>query len=89
MYLLKSDGVDWIPHRVPEPEPNSYAILSHRWREGEVEFKDIGKPGWKDKPGYWKIERLIRQTVEDGLDACWIDTCKFAGMVLVSYGHKH
>ncbi|KAG2147395.1 HET domain-containing protein [Suillus bovinus] len=52
-----------------------YAILSHRWRDGEVQFSDIGQPHARSMPGYSKIEGCRVQAHEDGYRYVWIDTC--------------
>jgi hypothetical protein len=55
-----------------------YAILSHRWRDGEVTFQDlhdiqdgriVGKEGWA------KIQGCCWQGFKDGLEWVWIDSC--------------
>lgn len=60
--------------------PNSippYAILSHTWgaEEDEVTLQELGQPSVLNKPGYSKIEGACRQTLKDGLEYIWIDTC--------------
>jgi len=57
-------------------DPPPYAILSHRWREGEVSFQD-----YKDKArrtqmkGYSKI-RFFRSLAKTySLNWVWVDTC--------------
>ncbi|KAG0699809.1 HET domain-containing protein [Suillus ampliporus] len=52
-----------------------YAILSHRWRDGEVQFSDIDQPHARDMPGYSKIEGCCIQAQKDGYRYVWIDTC--------------
>jgi hypothetical protein len=52
-----------------------YAILSHRWRDGEVQFSDIDQPHARKMPGYSKIEGCCVQAHEDGYHYVWIDTC--------------
>lgn len=52
-----------------------YAILSHRWRDGEVQFSDIDQPHARNMPGYSKIEGCCIQADEDGYRYVWIDTC--------------
>ncbi|KAI3320421.1 HET-domain-containing protein [Xylariaceae sp. AK1471] len=56
--------------------PPPYAILSHRWREGEVSFQDFqDKHRRSEKNGYKKIRTLCHQARRDGLNWAWIDTC--------------
>ncbi|KAG1732402.1 heterokaryon incompatibility protein-domain-containing protein [Suillus paluster] len=52
-----------------------YAILSHRWRDGEVQFSDIDQPHARNMRGYSKIEGCCIQAHEDGYRYVWIDTC--------------
>ncbi|KAK7443543.1 hypothetical protein VKT23_015716 [Stygiomarasmius scandens] len=60
----------------------SYAILSHRWVQGEevlyaefLQSQDGGGKFSKPKEGYRKIEAACRQAREDGIRFIWIDTC--------------
>ncbi|KAK7459514.1 hypothetical protein VKT23_009497 [Stygiomarasmius scandens] len=55
-----------------------YAILSHRWIEGEeVSFREFRKLGeeTKSKSGYRKIWAACQQAKKDGFSYIWIDTC--------------
>lgn len=56
-----------------------YTILSHRWGADheEVSFKDIdtSSPNLKTKKGYAKIMNCYAQTVSDGFEYLWADTC--------------
>ncbi|KAI0200939.1 heterokaryon incompatibility protein-domain-containing protein [Astrocystis sublimbata] len=53
-----------------------YAILSHTWGAGEVNFVDFDdKEGRASMQGYPKIRDCCRQAESDGLDLVWIDTC--------------
>ncbi|OMP88664.1 Vegetative incompatibility protein HET-E-1 [Diplodia seriata] len=53
-----------------------YSILSHRWRNGEVLYEDL-QPGGRaeEKAGYEKLEMACKQSLSDGYDYIWIDTC--------------
>jgi hypothetical protein len=53
----------------------SYAILSHRWTDDEVLFKDIENDTSVDRAGYPKLRGAIRQAREDGFAYLWDDTC--------------
>jgi hypothetical protein len=56
----------------------SYAILSHRWEDEEVTFKDLEnlQDGGKcKKKGYSKIQGCCNQAVADGYEWVWIDSC--------------
>ena len=53
-----------------------YAILSHRWRDGEVllqDMQDIARASIK--AGFAKIQRTCEQAIADGFDYVWVDTC--------------
>ncbi|KAF2834451.1 kinesin light chain 3 [Patellaria atrata CBS 101060] len=52
-----------------------YAILSHRWRDDEVLFEDLGSDTYKEKGGFQKIEFCAKQAAQDQLQYFWIDTC--------------
>ena len=54
-----------------------YAILSHTWGPAseEVTFKDLIEGTGKEKPGYRKLTYCREQTVRDGLEYFWVDTC--------------
>lgn len=59
-----------------------YAILSHRWRDGEVSFQDChgisniaADAEITEKPGYKKLKGSCSQALEDGYSYVWIDTC--------------
>ncbi|KAK5663851.1 hypothetical protein OQA88_54 [Cercophora sp. LCS_1] len=57
-------------------ETPPYAILSHRWLEEEVTFKEISDPGKRASlKGWVKILNCCRVAAEDGWDYVWIDTC--------------
>jgi hypothetical protein len=57
----------------------SYAILSHRWGHGEVnyqEWKDAQKSQVRiDSPGYRKIAKFCAIAKNDGKAWVWVDTC--------------
>jgi Heterokaryon incompatibility protein (HET) len=52
-----------------------YAILSHRWEEGEVTFEDLLDGTSKSKTGYTKIQFCGDQARRDSLQYFWVDTC--------------
>ncbi|KAK7459507.1 hypothetical protein VKT23_009490 [Stygiomarasmius scandens] len=57
---------------------SQYAILSHRWIEGEeVSFREFRKLGeeTKSKSGHCKIYAACQQAKKDGFRYIWIDTC--------------
>ncbi|KAL8637370.1 MAG: hypothetical protein Q9226_009130 [Calogaya cf. arnoldii] len=53
-----------------------YAILSHRWEEEEVSFKDMQdiEIAWKKK-GFSKILKSCEHARYQGYDYVWVDTC--------------
>jgi len=53
-----------------------YAILSHRWVDGqEVLYKDLVKRRNEQLRGWWKIRLCCTQAATDGLGYAWVDTC--------------
>ncbi|PGH15718.1 hypothetical protein AJ80_05426 [Polytolypa hystricis UAMH7299] len=52
-----------------------YAILSHRWQEEEVTFRDMETAAASGKKGYEKLSNSCAQAAKDKLDYIWIDTC--------------
>ncbi|KFY04166.1 hypothetical protein O988_00955 [Pseudogymnoascus sp. VKM F-3808] len=52
-----------------------YAILSHRWLDGEVTLQEMQAEPDTTKPGYQKILSTCKQAVSDGLAYAWVDTC--------------
>ncbi|CAG8961804.1 hypothetical protein HYFRA_00013980 [Hymenoscyphus fraxineus] len=61
-----------------EPIPK-YTILSHTWGDEEVTFQefshDIDKLKAAQKEGFKKIVDCSNQTLRDGYEYCWVDTC--------------
>ncbi|ORX96679.1 hypothetical protein BCR34DRAFT_628773 [Clohesyomyces aquaticus] len=51
-----------------------YAILSHRWENGEVLFEDILYNRAESKAGWEKVKRCFAQAQKEGFDWVWIDT---------------
>lgn len=53
-----------------------YAILSHRWGDREVSYKQFRKdPVPPDSPGLIKIKEFCRLAAEREFQWAWIDTC--------------
>lgn len=52
-----------------------YAILSHRWGEGEVTFKEFRKGKAQPGPGLTKIKKFCTLAASKGHEWAWIDTC--------------
>lgn len=72
MYFLNTDT--WaIEECIGRPPP--YAILSHRWEEEEVTFRDFQNGTYQDKKGFEKIKRCCQVAANDGYELVWIDTC--------------
>ena len=61
---------EFLDSKVPK-----YAILSHRWGDGEVTFQDfhIGKE--QTWPGFVKIKSCCSLAQSRGFEWIWIDTC--------------
>jgi len=67
-----------------DDEVTEYAILSHRWIEQEVDYKEIVKLAKMDeeerseirqRDGYRKILQSCKQAKKDGYKWLWVDTC--------------
>ncbi|KAK0626411.1 hypothetical protein B0T14DRAFT_534566 [Immersiella caudata] len=78
MRLLERDDTgeffltnDYLPNSGIPP----YAILSHRWGNEEVLFRDFMDGTAKNKAGYAKIRFCGEQAWRDGLKFFWVDTC--------------
>jgi hypothetical protein len=56
----------------PFPE---YAILSHRWGNEEISFRELEAGLGADKSGYQKIRRFCAKARNRGFKWCWVDTC--------------
>ena len=52
-----------------------YAILSHRWGDREVSFKEMRKGTALHKSGMAKIDNFCRLAAARGFHWAWIDTC--------------
>ncbi|KIM68142.1 hypothetical protein SCLCIDRAFT_1006255 [Scleroderma citrinum Foug A] len=67
-----------------DDEVTEYAILSHRWIEQEVDYREIVKLAKMDeeerteirqRDGYRKILQGCEQAKKDGFKWLWVDTC--------------
>lgn len=58
----------------PGNEVPPYAILSHRWQDEEVSFRDMRKKLAPTRKGYDKVTKCCDQAIKDGLDYVWVDT---------------
>lgn len=52
-----------------------YAILSHRWYETEVTFKQMAKRTAPEGPSLRKIRQFCELVGQNSLEWAWIDTC--------------
>ena len=75
MRLLHFDGERLVSTDFRGKTIPPYAILSHRWRDSEILFEDLGNHEYKEKGGYRKIEFCAEQAAQDQLQYFWIDTC--------------
>ena len=55
----------------------AYAMLSHRWEDDELAFKDVKEQSVYDLPAarFHKVHSFCRQAGECGLEWAWVDTC--------------
>jgi hypothetical protein len=80
MRLLKyrsKDDLELVAFPTGDPPP--YAILSHRWIDGEEvtydELVAFPRKEIKHKAGYAKIRFCGERAARDGLQYFWVDTC--------------
>ena len=63
----------------PDERNVTYAILSHRWEEGEVLFNNMmshdALQKAKTMKGFYKVEKCCRQAASEGIQYAWVDTC--------------
>jgi hypothetical protein len=52
-----------------------YAILSHRWEEEEVTFRDYHSSKKESMKGYQKILKARERAASEYLEWIWVDTC--------------
>ncbi|OBT80384.1 hypothetical protein VF21_00896 [Pseudogymnoascus sp. 05NY08] len=52
-----------------------YAVLSHRWHDGEVSLQEMQNGTAVERPGYVKIVQTCALATRDGLGYVWVDTC--------------
>lgn len=53
-----------------------YAILSHRWEDGEVSFQQMQNPAVaSNMTGFAKIQKTCEHAINDGYNYVWVDTC--------------
>lgn len=72
MRLLNTStlGLEDFPNHVPR-----YAILSHRWRDNEVTFKDVKLRRHRRLPAFDKVAQCCDLAASRSLPYLWVDTC--------------
>lgn len=59
-----------------EDSVQQYAILSHRWEDGELTYQDMfDLERAKRKKGFVKVERACGWALNAGISHVWVDTC--------------
>jgi hypothetical protein len=66
MRLLKVDTLEL--HEYFEAQIPPYAILSHRWEDGEVSLQQLQSGEGQERLGYSKILNCCAQAAKDGWD---------------------
>lgn len=61
---------EFFDAKIPE-----YAILSHRWEDGEVSFKDVFKRRNLEAPRWIKVQKSCEFARKRKAIWIWIDTC--------------
>ncbi|ROW08517.1 hypothetical protein VMCG_03274 [Cytospora schulzeri] len=76
MRLLNAETLAFADFIDADTAPQ-YAILSHTWGKEEVTYSDMqtNRRLSQSKLGFKKIKYCASQTIEDGLEYFWIDTC--------------
>ena len=76
LQLHKYSEID-VPRRSYDPamQTDGYAILSHRWMQGEISYQDVQLRQNLQAPGWQKIERFCAYVRELGFRWAWVDTC--------------
>ena len=73
MRLLNTKSFQFT--EIYNPRDFTYAILSHRWTEHEVSYKEMRKGTAAQNPGYSKILKCCQIASQKGFEWVWIDTC--------------
>ena len=63
---------EFLPGRIPP-----YVILSHRWEDEEVSYKDLTQPkeDLSKLKGWTKLDSFCSSAEKDGWEWVWMDTC--------------
>ncbi|KAI4276537.1 MAG: hypothetical protein LQ337_002419 [Flavoplaca oasis] len=73
MRLLHADKLEFEEFFDTQIPP--YLILSHRWGEKEVTYKQMNKKRAEEGPGLIKILKFCKLALENRYTWIWIDTC--------------
>ncbi|KAI0506175.1 HET-domain-containing protein [Xylaria bambusicola] len=73
MYLINTQTLRL--EEFQSEEGLQYAILSHRWEDGEVTFQDMESGRAPTKPGFVKVQKCCEQARRRHLRYAWVDTC--------------
>ncbi|KFY05904.1 hypothetical protein V492_08238, partial [Pseudogymnoascus sp. VKM F-4246] len=74
MWLINSKTLEL--EEIWDEIEKEYAILSHRWEDGEVSFQDMQNLTLaSNKKGFGKIQKSCEQAIKDGYSYVWADTC--------------
>lgn len=71
--ITEPDGLELVSF-APNCTP-PYAILSHTWGRDEVLYEDVLNHASSHRGAYQKCYYACEQTLADGLEYLWIDTC--------------
>lgn len=76
MRLLHAQTLEFEDFASLETTPK-YAILSHTWGNEEVTYEDmrVNRYSAISRVGFHKIRGCALQTLKDGLEHFWVDTC--------------
>lgn len=75
MRLLSSYTADGLRLQDFVGDVPEYAILSHKWKDGEVSYHDVAKYDYAEHKGYGKLLNACQRAAEDGFEWIWVDTC--------------
>jgi hypothetical protein len=73
MWRLKTTAL--ALHEFFDTHVPPYAILSHRWADEEVTFKDVMKRRNLQAKGWAKVENFFDSAAREDNQWVWIDTC--------------
>src|SRR4051794_38034290 len=73
MRLINAETLQLVEFR-GRPTPR-YAIVSHRWEDGEVTYEAMRFDDASHMRGYYKLEGACRKALQYGCQWVWLDTC--------------